>query len=116
MFNRKEAGVLFRRAFSSVATIDCVTVADKLAQGEKCVVLDVREADEYEAGHIPGSVWIPLDELPGRIEELPTDQEIFAVCHSGGRSAVATRLLNNHGYNTKNMIGGMVDWAGAVTR
>lgn len=101
---------------SSVENIDCQTVMGRLERGEPCFLLDVREADEYEEGHIPGSVWIPLAELPDRLTELPKDQEIVAVCHSGGRSAMATRILNSQGFQAKNLVGGMLEWPGAVTR
>lgn len=96
--------------------IDCKTVIGMLERSEPCYLLDVREADEYEEGHIPGTVWIPLGDLPERVDELPKDQPIIAICHSGGRSAMATRFLNSQGFHTKNMVGGMLDWTGPVTR
>ena len=58
------------------------------------LLLDVREADEWDAGHAPEAVWIPMGELQARVEELPRDRRIVAICRSGARSdAVAAALL-----------------------
>jgi rhodanese-related sulfurtransferase len=77
------------------------------------VLLDVREQDEWDAGHAPGAVHIPLGELPDRVGELPGDAQLMVVCHSGGRSARATAWLSQGGYDAVNLDGGMVDWARA---
>lgn len=71
----------------------------------KTVVLDVRRADERAKGHIPGSMHIPLDELRGRLSELPKDKEIIASCQSGQRSYFACRLLAQHGFKVRNLAG-----------
>ncbi len=74
-------------------------------------LLDVREQDEWDAGHAPGAVHIPLAELPVRFGELDPDTEIFVICHSGGRSAQATQfLVDGVGYDAVNLDGGMVMW------
>jgi|LSQX01.1.fsa_nt_gb rhodanese-related sulfurtransferase len=85
-----------------------------LAAGEACIVLDVRDRDEWEAGHVPGAVWIPLDELPQRFRELPEDKMVYAICRSGARSARAVRFLTAQGYKAKNVIGGMEQWKGEL--
>lgn len=71
----------------------------------KSLVLDVRRADERARGHIPGSLHIPLDELRGRLGELPKDKEIIASCQSGQRSYFACRLLVQHGFRARNLAG-----------
>jgi len=77
------------------------------------VLLDVREQDEWDAGHAPDALHIPLGDLPDRVGELPADDRLLVVCHSGGRSARATAWLNGGGYDAVNLDGGMVDWARA---
>ena len=77
------------------------------------VLLDVRELDEWEAGHAPQAVHIPLGELVERVGEVPDADRLLVVCHSGGRSARATAWLVANGYAAVNVDGGMVDWARA---
>ncbi len=72
---------------------------------DKTLVLDVRRADERAKGCIPGSLHIPLDELRGRLGELPKDKEIIASCQSGQRSYFACRLLTQHGFKVRNLAG-----------
>lgn len=72
---------------------------------DKTLVLDVRRADERAKGCIPGSMHIPLDELRGRLDELPKDKEIIASCQSGQRSYFACRLLAQHGFKVRNLAG-----------
>jgi rhodanese-related sulfurtransferase len=75
-------------------------------------LLDVREPEEFEYCHIPGSVLIPMSELEGRIGELPTDREIVAICHHGNRSLrVANFLQQAAGLDVSNLQGGVDAWA-----
>jgi rhodanese-related sulfurtransferase len=76
-------------------------------------VLDVREQDEWDAGHISGSQHIPLGELGQRLTEVPTDRPIVAVCRSGSRSGAATRGLKQMGYDVENLDGGLAAWSRA---
>jgi rhodanese-related sulfurtransferase len=76
-------------------------------------VLDVREPDEWEAGHIPGATLIPLGELGTRFTELPTDQSILVYCRSGNRSAVARDFLLEMFPSTTSMAGGFNEWVAA---
>ncbi|MDP9005705.1 MAG: rhodanese-like domain-containing protein [Actinomycetota bacterium] len=76
-------------------------------------VLDVRQPDEYEAGHVPGAHLIPLGELGARHTEVPNDQEVYVVCGGGGRSAAATEALNGAGYRAVNVAGGTRGWIDA---
>ena len=76
-------------------------------------LLDVREVDEWQAGHAPDAQFIPLSELEARVGELAADRRIVAVCRSGARSERATRFLRAQGYDVVNMTGGMRAWAAA---
>lgn len=75
-------------------------------------VLDVREPDEWEHGHIEGAVHVPLMQLPARLAEVP-DGRVLVVCKIGGRSARATHYLAQQGHDVVNLEGGMIDWAAA---
>ena len=76
-------------------------------------LLDVREQDEWDAGHAPEARHIPLGELEERWGEIPADQEIICVCRGGGRSARAAGALATVGLNTINLAGGMRAWDAA---
>ncbi len=76
-------------------------------------LLDVREPDEWVAGHAPTATHIPLGELGRRTDELPADDEIYVICRSGNRSGRATEALNQAGWTAINVAGGMQDWAAA---
>jgi len=76
-------------------------------------LLDVREDDEWAAGHAPGARHIPLGQLSGRSAEIPQDEAIYVICRSGGRSAKAARALSGAGWQAINVAGGMQDWARA---
>lgn len=81
-------------------------------QAGRATVLDVRPAEEYAAGHIPGAVSIPLDELAERLAELPADQEVVAYCR--GAYCVlahdAVRLLIARGRPARRLADGMLEW------
>lgn len=76
------------------------------------VVLDVRPAEEYAAGHIPGARSIPVDELDERLDELPKDQEIVAYCRGPYCvfSDQAVDMLRDRGYKATRLTGGLPDW------
>ncbi len=78
------------------------------------VILDVREQQEYDQGHIPGVKLIPTGQVQDRLSEIPTDKPVIVTCRSGNRSAAVTKLLREQGYtNVHNMEGGIVAWQGA---
>jgi rhodanese-related sulfurtransferase len=77
-------------------------------------ILDVREQDEWDAGHIDGAVHVPLAEVPQRLGELTEDETpLVVVCRSGGRSARAVAWLVQNGVDATNLDGGMGAWASA---
>lgn len=76
-------------------------------------LLDVREDDEWAAGHAPGARHIPLGQLSGRAAEVPGDQVIYVICRSGHRSAHAAAALAGAGWQALNVAGGMQEWAAA---
>lgn len=76
-------------------------------------LLDVRESDEWAAGHAPDAVHIPMSELGGRLEELPADDPLYVICRSGGRSARVAAYLNANGWDATNVEGGMQSWHAA---
>ncbi len=83
---------------------------------DKAMLLDVRTPTEHEAGHIPGSVLIPVDELRPRMAELPRDREILIYCQQGLRGYVAQRQLVQKGFIVRNLVGGYKAWAMANQR
>jgi rhodanese-related sulfurtransferase len=95
---------------SPVPTLSASELNEKLKNGKRPYVLDVRQPEEFRSGHIISAKMIPLGELSGRIKELPADREIVCVCESGSRSVAATRKLLAAGFNATNMEGGMIAW------
>ena len=76
-------------------------------------VVDVRETDEYAAGHVSGALSVPLGDLAARKAELPTDQTVYLICQGGGRSAKAADLLSADGYDVRSVAGGTTAWTEA---
>ena len=77
------------------------------------VLLDVREAGEWQAGHAEGARWIPLGELAGRQSEIPAGRDLVVICRSGARSGRVTEALVGAGHAAVNLAGGMQAWAAA---
>ena len=95
----------------TVPTVTVADVTDDLPSG--VMLLDVREDDEWIAGHAPNAVHIPLSGLLKRLAEVPKDSDVYVVCKSGGRSARVTEYLNNNGWRAANVDGGMWAWSEA---
>jgi rhodanese-related sulfurtransferase/DNA-binding transcriptional ArsR family regulator len=87
----------------------------QLMRDDDVIVLDVRPTDEYEAGHLPGALSLPVAELKRRLRELPKSREIIAYCR--GRYCVysvdAVRLLRKNGYRARRTHEGLPDWKAA---
>ncbi|MBF9068210.1 rhodanese-like domain-containing protein [Streptacidiphilus fuscans] len=91
----------------SVPTVDIASVpAD-------AVLLDVREQDEWDAGHAASALHIPMSEFVARIGELPEAEPLYVVCRVGGRSAQVVQYLVGQGRQAVNVDGGMLAWDAA---
>lgn len=98
-----------------VPTIEARELKAKLDRREPFVLIDVREPYEYEICHIPGSRLIPLGELPARLSELDSADDIILQCKSGARSARALHILQEAGFKKlSNLDGGITAWAEQV--
>lgn len=93
-----------------VPEIDVHELARRREQGG--AVLDVRQPDEFEDGHVPGAVLIPLDQLGDRLDEVPGDEDgsLSVICRTGARSRVASEFLRDHGIESSNVDGGTLAW------
>jgi rhodanese-related sulfurtransferase len=80
---------------------------------DDALLLDVREPEEWAAGHAPDARHIPLGQLGARAGEIPQGEAVYVICRSGGRSAHAARALTGGGWQAINVAGGMQDWAAA---
>src|SRR5579875_468498 len=80
------------------------------ARADGAVVVDVREPEEYMAGHVPGARLIPLGELPARAGELPRSRRVYVICASGNRSAQAAQWLARSGWDAVSVAGGTSAW------
>ena len=79
---------------------------------EGYIILDVREQEEYDAGHIPGAILIPYTQIAEKAEEVLTDKDqlILVYCRSGRRSKIAAEALAELGYTNIKEFGGIIDW------
>ncbi len=76
------------------------------------LLLDVREVPEYQICHIPGSMHIPMHEIPGRLAELDEEAVLVCICHHGMRSRQVAQFLEHQGYtHVMNLTGGVHAWA-----
>ncbi|NLI79114.1 MAG: FAD-dependent oxidoreductase [Candidatus Riflebacteria bacterium] len=75
------------------------------------LLVDTRTLTEHEAGYIPGSLHIPLDDLRARLDELPRDKEIILYCQVGLRGYLANRILAQKGFRSRNLLGGYKTWS-----
>ena len=79
---------------------------------DEAFLLDVRDPDEFEEGHIPGAINLPLNELRARLGELPREREIAVYCRVSQRGYYATRILLQNGYRARNLAGGILTYEG----
>src|SRR5687768_17254629 len=83
-------------------------LADLLADGAR--VVDVREPDEYESGHVPGAVHVPLGTVPDSVDAFRGEGPTYVICKSGGRSMQACDFLDGQGVDVVNVAGGTMAW------
>jgi len=98
-------------ASAALPAVDVKQVSARQSSG--ALLIDVREADEYAQGHVPGSTLIPLGQLAQRLQEIARykDKPVVLICHSGRRSAQALKLLEGAGFSAAaNVEGGMIAW------
>ncbi len=83
---------------------------DEVARG--ALLVDVREQNEWDAGHLPGALHIPMGQIPGKVADLPRDRKIIVTCRSGNRSGtIKDYLIDEHGYSdVHNQLGGILAW------
>jgi adenylyltransferase/sulfurtransferase len=102
-------------ASSNGLEISSVELKQRLDRGDALTLVDVREPNEYQINRIPGTVLIPLGEIPRRYAELDKEGEIVVHCKMGGRSAKAADFLRSVGFTrVLNLKGGILDWIDKV--
>ncbi len=98
---------------AGVQNISPVAYNTEYSPSNDHLLIDVRTREEFAAGHIAGSINIPVEEIAGRLSEIPQDQQIVVYCRSGNRSATAARILNDNGYSPVYDLGGIIAWQSA---
>jgi rhodanese-related sulfurtransferase len=76
-------------------------------------LVDVRQPEEYEAGHVPGAKLIPLADVVARVGEIPTEGPVYVICQTGSRSQRAADYFRNRGIEAYNVAGGTKAWVEA---
>lgn len=92
----------------SIPEVTTAELEAALAAGARLV--DVRETDEYEAGHVPGAVHVPLGTVPDHVDAFRGDGPTYVICKVGGRSMKACEYVAQHGIEVINVAGGTLDW------
>ncbi|MGC4083630.1 MAG: rhodanese-like domain-containing protein [Vicinamibacterales bacterium] len=110
-----QAAVAASAQASNQTEITATELKQRLDRGDKLVIVDVREPNEYQINRIPESQLIPLGEIPRRYAELDPDEEIVVHCKMGGRSAKAADYLRTVGFKrVLNLKGGILEWIDKV--
>jgi rhodanese-related sulfurtransferase len=92
-------------------TIEPIEVHEMMKSGKEFLLLDCREPWEHQTAYIEGAKLIPMQEIPGKLEELPRDQTVVVYCHAGMRSYSAASWLKRQGINALSMSGGIDQWS-----
>ena len=90
--------------------IDPKSYTEQFGDGVEHVLIDVRTPEEYNSGHIPGSVNINVENIANRLDEIPSDVPVVLYCRSGNRSATAAQILVRAGYEEVYDLGGIQTW------
>ncbi len=97
--------------FSSAPAPSIEEIFDTLSAVSNHRLVDVRSPQEYQAGHLPGSVNVPLNQLPTLLQEVPDrDTPLYVYCQSGARSRRACAFLTKQGYTHVTDMGGLLQW------
>ncbi|AHG91905.1 Rhodanese-like protein [Gemmatirosa kalamazoonensis] len=109
----KTAAELFAEAKARITQVTPQEVRDAVARGDDLALIDVREPNEWNLGHLPGAVLIPRGVLESAVDaRVPRDKRVVLYCASGNRSALAAESLGQMGYtNVASMAGGFRGWA-----
>lgn len=94
----------------SYQEISVEALAARLDGTEQVTLIDVREPDEFAAGHVPSAQLVPLGEVADRIDELAAQAPLVMICRSGGRSGRACEVLSAAGVDVTNVAGGTLAW------
>lgn len=97
-----------------IPEVDVDELSGRLADG--AMMLDVREVGEVEEVRVPGGMHIPLQLVPGRLEEIPVGETFYVICAVGGRSRSAVEFLRDAGFDAVNVAGGTKAWIAAGFR
>ena len=98
----------------SIEIITTEELQKKLEAGEKLELVDVREDEEVAQGMIPGAKHIRMMTIPENLDQFDKEKEYIFICRSGARSENVCYYMQDQGYKVRNMIGGMLNWAGEV--
>lgn len=92
--------------------VKVISLTEAMQQAQESLLLDVRPQDEFQVGHVDGAINIPLDHLTTQLDRLPKDQQIIVYCRGQfcPNANLATRQLNQHGYNAVSLNHGVQDW------
>ncbi|UTR11551.1 rhodanese-like domain-containing protein [Evansella sp. LMS18] len=112
------AGAYKASMTEDIEQINTAQLAELLEEDrEGLYFVDVREAHEFEEGHINGMVNVPLSSLTDNYAAIPEDKKVVIICRSGSRSLQAANILKESGYsNITNVTGGMQQWSGEVIK
>jgi len=105
--------LLFVSACSNKPALQPAELANKIKAGNAPLILDVRTPEEFAAGHVPGAVLVPHDELEKRIGELGAPRPVVVYCKSGRRAGIAEEVLTQHGFSVTLLDGSWQAWQAA---
>lgn len=83
----------------------------ELSKLDQAVIIDVREADEVAVASVAGAKHLPMSSFLDHLDEVPREETVYVMCHSGGRSARVASYLEQQGYDAVNVTGGISEWA-----
>lgn len=103
-------GILYTTDEDGADMRECTLADLEAAHLGGATVVDVREPDEYAAGHVPGALPIPMAQVPARLAEVPTGAPVYVICASGNRSKTSAQQLEDAGYDAYSVAGGTKGW------
>ncbi len=106
--------MVFKNKFKSISMVEA---QKNIEINKNIIILDVRTKEEYNFGHIPKSIHVPLNIiLSSESLNIEKDAEIYVYCHSGARSRSASERLSDLGYENITNIGGILNWPGKIQK